>query len=493
MDFSPASNFISDTDAELRKLLDAQRQAFSSDRYPSVAQRQNRIDRLIELVLAEADALVEAMRLDFGHRSPFHSFLVDGPGITVIMKDNRSKLERWIRPERRSSGVLGLLGARARIEWQPLGVVGIIAPWNFPVSSALLPACQAFAAGNRVMVKLPEQAPRTSEHLRKAIAERFDAAEMIAVTGDAQMGAAFSRLAFDHLLFTGATSIGRHILRAAAENLVPVTLELGGKSPVVIATDADIALAAQRIAVGKMLNAGQICLAPDYVLVPSEHENQFVEHYRNAFHRMLPTLRENDDYTSIINERHLTRLQSYIDDARRHGARIMEINPANESLAGTRKIAPALVLNTTPQMKIRQEEIFGPLLPVISYSSMQEAIDHINAGPRPLGAYYFGADSDDRRRFLQQTHSGGVTLNDIMLHAGNDNLPFGGVGDSGFGSYHGFDGFRTLSHGRSIQEAAIFSLNSPFIPPHGKIMRKLMRYFSNRELVAVRKRMKQSS
>jgi coniferyl-aldehyde dehydrogenase len=419
-----------------------------------------------------------------------HSFMVDGPGIVAGMKESRNKLARWMKPEKRSSGPLAMVGARARIEWQPLGVVGVIAPWNFPVSLALVPACQAFAAGNRVMLKLSEYTPRTSELLRKAIARRFDPLELVAVTGDAQVGAQFSRLPFDHLLFTGATSVGRHILHAAADNLVPVTLELGGKSPVIVGPDADIALAAQRVAVGKMLNAGQICLAPDYALVPAGSEGKFVENFRATFTNMLPTLRDNEDYTSIISERHLARLQTYLDEAKRMGAEVIEINPAGESLAGTRKIAPALLLNTTPQMKVRQEEIFGPLLPVIPYTNIDDAVDHINSGPRPLGAYYFGGDTEQRRIFLEQTHSGGVTLNDILHHAGNENLPFGGVGASGMGSYHGIEGFRTFSHGRAVQEAPRFSLNFALKPPFSPRFRKLMRSVRDRELAAVRKRLK---
>ena len=480
------------TKESLAEMMTVQRRAYEQNRYPSLAQRYNRIDRLIELLLSEADEFVEAMRLDFGNRSPMHSFMVDGPGIVGGMKATRANLTRWMKAEPRSSGPLAFFGARSRIEWQPLGVVGVIAPWNFPVSLALLPACQALAAGNRVMLKLSEYTPRTSDLLRKAIARRFDPSELVAVTGDAGVGAEFSRLPFDHLMFTGASSVGRHILHAAADNLTPVTLELGGKSPVLIGTDADIATAAKRVAVGKVLNSGQICLAPDYVLVPAGREDEFVEHYCAEVSKMLPKLRDNEDYTSIITERHITRLQGYVEEARQLGARVIEINPAGETLEGTRKIVPAVLLNTTPQMKIRQEEIFGPLLPVITYVSIDEPIQHINAGPRPLGAYYFGADTEQRRLFLQQTHSGGVTLNDILHHAGNENLPFGGVGASGMGSYHGREGFQTFSHGRAVQIAPRFSLNFALKPPFGERFRKMMRSGRDRDLAAVRKRLKSS-
>lgn len=477
----------------LQPLLEAQRRAFEADRYPSLAVRRHRIDRLIELLLAQSEPLVEAMRLDYGHRSPIHSFLVDGPGLVAGMKDIRKNLAGWMRPERHSSGLAALFGARGRIDWQPLGVIGVIGAWNFPVALAVGPACQAFAAGNRVMVKLSEHTPRTAEVLREAMADRFDPTELVAITGDAQVGAVFSTLPFDHLFFTGGSKIGRHVLRAAADNLVPVTLELGGKSPAVVGVDADLNLAAQRIAVGKMLNAGQVCLAPDYALVPAGREEEFADCYRAAVTRMLPTLRSNDDYTAIINARHIARLRSYLDDARRLGAKIIEINPAAESFDGCGKIAPAVVLGATPAMKIMQEEVFGPLLPLVSYAGIDDVVRYINAGPRPLGAYYFGGNTSDLRYFLQQTHAGGVTINDVLHHAANENLPFGGVGESGMGSYHGIHGFRTFSHARAVQKAPRFSITFALKSPHGKRLRGMLKSMRERELKAVRKRLGQSA
>jgi coniferyl-aldehyde dehydrogenase len=367
---------------------------------------------LLEFVLAESAALVDALQQDYGIRSPTFSQMADASGLSVQMLETRKHLARWMRPEKRSAGGLGLIGARAWIQWQPLGVIGVIAPWNFPVSLALLPTCQALAAGNRVMLKVSEVTPHTAEVMRRGVASRFDASELAVITGDAEVGAAFSRLAFDHLVFTGATSVGRHILRAAAKNLVPVTLELGGKSPALLADDADFEKSATRIAVGKVINAGQICLAPDYALVPRGREDEFVRHFRDAITRMLPNLRENPDYTAVVNERHRQRVRGLLDDAVARGATAVEINPAQEPLEGSGKIAPTLVLGATPQMKIMQQEIFGPVLPVIPYSDLDEAIAIINAGPRPLGAYYFGGDTPSRRRFLDGTHSGGVTIKD---------------------------------------------------------------------------------
>jgi coniferyl-aldehyde dehydrogenase len=466
---------------DLEALLSAQRSAFLAEGPPSVEVRRLRIDRLIELLLTECKPLIQAMSTDFGHRAPMHSLLTDAAGLVPSLMQLRSRMARWMKPERRSSGFLALFGARAWVEWQPLGIVGVIAPWNFPVALALQPVAQAFAAGNRAMLKLSEYTPRTAQLLQRAIAGRFDPSELVAVTGDAGVGARFSRLPFDHLFFTGATHIGCHVMRAAADNLVPVTLELGGKSPVVIGTDADLATAATRIALGKILNAGQICLAPDYVFLPQGREQEFVNHFRNAIGTMLPSLRDNEDYTAILNERHRQRLRSYLDEASALGANVVEINPAGEMLTGSGKMAPTLVLGVTDAMKIMQEEIFGPLLPLLPYRSIDEAIGQINARPRPLGAYYFGGDTPERRRFLQRTLSGGVTFNDIMAHCGNESLPFGGVGASGMGCYHGIDGFRTFSHGRAVQTSAIFSINAMLAPPFGRNFRRVAEWLIDRE------------
>ncbi len=478
-----------DDKCRLEETFALQRTAFAGERYPSLEVRQSRIDRLIELILTCGDELAEAIALDFRHRSAHLTALVDGAGLVPSMKFTRSHLKAWMRPETKSSGMFSVLGARARIEWQPLGVVGVMASWNFPVNLALLPACQALAAGNRVMLRLSEHTPRTSQLLQRAIAERFDPAELVAVTGGVEVGVAFSQLPFQHLLFTGAASVGKEILRHAAPNLTPVTLELGGKCPLVLAPDGDLAQAARGAALGKVVNAGQICLAPDYALVPHANVHAFVNEVRGALGKMLPTLRDNPDFTAIISERHEARLRAYLDDARGHGAEIIELNPAQESLAGTGKVAPTLVVGATAEMKVMQEEIFGPILPIVAYHGLDDAIERINSMPHPLGIYYFGRDQARTHRFLQETHSGGVTINDIFHHAGNDELPFGGVGGSGMGSYHGVHGFRTFSHARSVQVGSRLSINFALVPPYGERVRWMIRSMRERELADIRKRL----
>jgi coniferyl-aldehyde dehydrogenase len=303
----------------------------------------------------------------------------------------------------------------------------------------------------------------------------FDKSELAFFSGGPEVGKEFASLPFDHIIFTGATSIGRHILHAAADNLVPVTLELGGKSPTILGRSADVAKATGRIATGKMLNAGQICLAPDYLFVPQESEAAVVEGFRQAVAEMYPALLANPDYTSVVNDRHHVRLAGYLDDARAKGAKIIEINPAQENFtaSNSHKMPLHIVLNATDDMAVMQQEIFGPVLPVMRYGHIDEAIDYVNAHDRPLGLYYFGSDKAEQRRVLDRTISGGVTVNDVLFHVGIDDLPFGGVGPSGMGSYHGIDGFRTFSHAKSVYRQGImdFSKLGGMKPPYGKTTR----------------------
>jgi coniferyl-aldehyde dehydrogenase len=384
-----------------------------------------------------------------------------------------------MRPERRRAGMpFGLLGAKARIEYQPLGVVGVISPWNFPIQLTFSPLAGILAAGNRVMIKPSEFTPRTSALMAEAFAKAFDATEISVVLGGPQTGADFASLPFDHLLFTGATNVARHVMRAAAENLVPVTLELGGKSPVVLSDSAKLEVAARRLMMGKTLNAGQICLAPDYVMVPEGKLGAFVEASTAAVGQLYPTLLDNPDYTSIVNKRHYDRLQGYLDDARAKGAEVLELNPAGEDFRQQphHKIAPHLILNPTDDMAIMQEEIFGPLLPVKTYQAFEETIDYVNAHPRPLGLYYFGESGAEERALLDRTTSGGVTLNDVIMHVAQEDLPFGGVGPSGMGAYHGYEGFKTFSHGKSIYRQSRIDMHSlGMAPPWGDKFLRLLR------------------
>ena len=440
--------------SRLNDLLTRQRAAQLRDGAPSAALRIDRLNRCIALLVDHRSEIEAALNADFGARSSVATAFTDVASSIGPLKYSRDHVARWMRTERRSPTprILGLFGAKAEVRYQPKGVVGVISPWNFPVNLTFAPLAGVLAAGNRAMVKPSEMTPVTSELLKRMLASAFDEEEIAVATGGPEVGQIFSSLAFDHIIFTGATSIGRHVLRAAAENLVPVTLELGGKSPVVIGRSADLATAAARIMNGKTLNAGQICLAPDYVLAPADRISGFIEAAKSAVSRMFPTIRDNPDYTAIVGDRHYARLAGYVEDARAKGAEIVEINPAGEDLRQQphRRIAPTLILNPSDDMKVMQEEVFGPLLPVKAYQKVDEAIDYINAHDRPLGLYYFGTDKDERDRVLDRTTSGGVSVNDVVMHVAQEELPFGGIGPAGMGAYHGYEGFREFSHRKSV-------------------------------------------
>lgn len=346
--------------------------------------------------------------------------------------------------------------AVAEVVYQPKGIVGILSPWNFPYQLVLAPLAGILAAGNRAMIKPSEVTPASAALMAELIAGAFDETEISVVQGGPTTGTAFTSLAFDPLIFTGGTAIAHHVMRAAAENLTPLTLELGGKSPVLISRSADLADAARRVMTVKTLNAGQICLAPDYVYVPEESVDAFAEHAVAAIGAMYPTLKENPDYTSIVNARHHARIVSLIDDASAKGARVIEINPAGEDFSrqSARRIPPTLILDPTENMRVLQEEIFGPVLPVVPYHDITDVIDRINARPRPLALYYFSQDQEEEARVLANTTSGGVTVNDCMSHVTAEGLPFGGVGHSGMGAYHGKFGFLTFSYPRAVYHRA---------------------------------------
>ncbi|MGC6500406.1 MAG: coniferyl aldehyde dehydrogenase [Henriciella sp.] len=462
--------------SELDRILETQKAAHLREGTPSAEKRVEWIDKSIDLLVTHGAALARAMAEDFGHRSIDQSNLTDIAGTIASLKHSRAHLRKWMRPEKRSVDFpLNLLGSRARVEYQPKGVIGIISPWNFPVNLTFAPLANVFAAGNRAMIKPSEFTEATSELMKTLIADYYSEEEVAVVTGGPEIGAAFSALAFDHLIFTGATSIAHHVMRAAAENLVPLTLELGGKSPVVLGRSANLEKAASRIMAGKTMNAGQICLAPDYAFVPEEDTREFVGAAQAAIGKMFPSgLKDNDDYTSVINQRHYDRLNSYLDDAREKGAEIVEINPGNETFAQQphHKMAPHLILNPTDDMKVMQDEIFGPILPVKSYQETSEALDYINGRPRPLGLYYFGEDAGERDQVVNGTTSGGVTVNDVVFHVAQEDLPFGGIGPSGMGSYHGRDGFMEFSHKKAIYTQTGSEMLAMMRPPYGDAFRK---------------------
>jgi coniferyl-aldehyde dehydrogenase len=465
-----------DTRARMSRLVEAQKRAQTLKGPPDSRLRKDRLKRCVALLLEHEQEFVAALNADFGSRSPDMSRFTDLASAIGPIKFARAQLDKWMKPQKRkvSPAILGLMGAKAEVRYQPKGVVGVMTPWNFPVQLAFDAIAGAFAAGNRVMLKPSEFTPATSALLAQTIDLYFDEDEMAVVLGGPEIGAAFSSLPFDHLIFTGATSVGRHVMRAAADNLTPVTLELGGKSPVLLSRGAELARSAARIMAGKTLNAGQICLAPDYVLAESESVDGFVREAKAAVAKMFPTLKDNVDYTAIINQRHFDRLRGLIEDARAQGAEIVEINPSNENFSQQehRKIPPTLILGARDTMKVMQEEIFGPVLPIQTVASFGAAIDTINARPRPLAAYYFGEDDAEAEMLINRTHSGGVTINDVIFHFAMDDLPFGGVGPSGMGAYHGHRGFIEFSHEKAIYRQMPGELLAMMRPPYGAAFRK---------------------
>lgn len=454
-----------------------QRAAFNRELPVGADARRDRLKRCIAMLVEHGSAFARAMSEDFGHRSQDQSMLTDIAASISPARNALKNLDKWMRPERRRVQFpLGLLGASARVDYQPKGVVGVISPWNFPVQLTMGPLIGIFAAGNRAMVKTSEFTPATAAVFEHVVPQFFTEDELAFFSGGPEVGQAFAKLKFDHLIFTGAAGVGRHILHAAADNLTPVTLELGGKSPVIVGKSADMKQAAERIALGKMLNAGQVCLAPDYVLVAKDCEEEMVREITRAVSVMYPTLLTNDDYTSVVNSRHRDRLRGYLDDARAKGGEVVEVNPGNEDFAASNgnKMPLYIIRNPTDDMKVMQDEIFGPVLPIKGVANTEEAIDYINAHDRPLGLYYFGRDATEETRVLEQTISGGVTVNDVIFHVSMEDLPFGGIGPSGMGSYHGKDGFKTFSHAKSIyrQPKIDVAKLAGLKPPYGAVTRK---------------------
>lgn len=463
---------------DMQDILARQKAAQLRDGAPSAEVRIERIDRCISLLLDHRRGVEDALNADFGSRSREATAFADVVSSIAPLKHARQHLRQWMKTEKRkpTPAILGLFGAKAEVRYQPKGVVGVISPWNFPVNLTFAPLAGVLAAGNRAMIKPSEYTPATSELMKTMIESAFSPEELAVVTGGPEVGEAFAHLPFDHLIFTGATGIARHVMRAASENLVPLTLELGGKSPVILGRSADLGVAAARIMNGKTLNAGQICLAPDYLLAPKDKVDGFVDAARASVAKMFPTLKDNPDYTAIVAQRHYDRIMGYVEDARAKGARVIELTPDGEDLRQQehRKIAPTLILDPTEEMKVMQEEIFGPVLPIKGYDSLDEAIGYVNRHARPLGLYYFGDDAGERERVLSATTAGGVTVNDVVMHVAQEELPFGGVGPSGMGSYHGVDGFREFSHRKAVftQIKKDIGPLQALRPPYGPAMRK---------------------
>jgi coniferyl-aldehyde dehydrogenase len=451
-----------------------QRAAFVRERYPSLAQRRDRLARLKALVATNEARFVAAVGADFGHRSAHETRLAELYIIIAEIAQAQSHLRRWMRAERVATP-LHLFPAGARIERQPVGVAGIVSPWNYPVQLALAPVVGALAAGNRVLLKPSEVTPATSALLHALVAERFDPDEFAVILGDADVGRAFTQLPFDHLFFTGSTAVGREVALAAAANLTPVTLELGGKSPALFAEDADFALTVPRLMAGKLLNAGQTCIAPDYALVQDAAVGRFVAAVKSATAVLYPAFNANADYTGIVNDRHFKRLTGLVDDARVKGATIVPLGSEGDTREGSsRTLAPLLIIGVDDTMAVMRDEIFGPLLPAETYTTIDDAIAKVNARPHPLAFYYFGRNAETRRKVLATTIAGGVTVNDTLWHFAHEGLPFGGVGASGSGAYHGEAGFLTFTHRKPVFVQPRFAATRLLNPPYGATFERVL-------------------
>lgn len=458
--------------SDLDTIFQLQCDAFRRQPNPPAGERQAHLDAVCRLLLEHGDAIAAAIDADFGHRSVHETRILEIFPALQTAKHARARVARWMRPERKSVSVWFMPG-RARIVKQPLGVVGIIVPWNYPLYLAVGPLVSALAAGNRVVVKMSEFTPRLGELFAQLI-ESYFARDLVAVVnGGVDVAQAFAAKPFNHLLFTGSTAVGQQVMRAAAENLTPVTLELGGKSPVIIAPGFPINVAARRIIWGKCLNAGQTCIAPDYVLLPEAEVQRFIDSGRDEVQRFYPDSIASADYSAIINPRHYSRLLGYLEDARAKGAQVLAL--ADGESESTRKLPPTIITGVSDDMRVMQEEIFGPLLPLVPYRHLDEALGYVAEHPRPLAMYYFDNERARIERVLHDSIAGGVTVNDTMLHIAQDELPFGGVGASGMGQYHGEEGFNTFSKRKGVFVQSRLNGLSLFKPPFGRLVETLFK------------------
>ncbi|MFM9886698.1 MAG: coniferyl aldehyde dehydrogenase [Burkholderiales bacterium] len=445
---------------------------------PDLAWRRTRLRALIDALRTHQDAIVTAVSADFGGRAESETRFIELMGPILQARHAMTDLRHWMQPRRRRTELLFITNS-AWVEYHPKGVVGVIGAWNYPLYLSLGPTIAALAAGNRVMVKMPELVPRTTELLKRVLAERFPEDEVAVFGGDLAMAEAFGAIPFNHLVFTGSPRVGRQVMRAASANLTPVTLELGGKSPALIGPKANLVDAAIRIAHGKTFNAGQTCVAPDYVMVPRGQGESFAMSVIAATQRLYPSGPADAGYTSIVSERHATRLQTLIDDAAAKGAKVMRDDPHRKRTE--RQMPLHVLVGASPDMRVMQEEIFGPILPVFEYDRLNDALDHVRKGERPLALYTFGLDQRDERLVLDSVQAGGVTIDDWGWHVMQHDLPFGGIGNSGMGTYHGEEGFRELSHARSVFKRNRWFPMGLFYPPYGNIVQRLaLRFYLGR-------------
>lgn len=472
----PATTPVAAAPASAQQLLAGQRAAFAAALPVAAPVRRARLQRAVDLLVAHADELCAAMGEDFDGRSPTFSLMNDVLGALATLKVARDRLETWMADEPRASvAPFDQFGATAWVKYQPKGVVGIIGTWNAPLYTLFAPLASVFAAGNRAVLKPSEVDPCTADLVARLVAQHFAPEELAVVTGGPEVAADFAAQPWDHLVFTGSTTVGRKVMQAAAANLVPVTLELGGKSPVLIGAGADIANAAERIAVGKAQNSGQLCVAPDTVWVPAAQRDAFVAALKAEYARLYPAIAGNADVTPAVNQRHFERVETYVADAAAHGATVETAGSAGAPCE--RRMPLRIVIEPPADSAIAQHEIFGSALVLRSYRVIDEAIAAINAGERPLALYYFGSDAVEQQKVLDQTLSGGVAINDVLMHAALEDAPFGGVGASGMGHYHGREGFLEFSHARSVYQAGSHDPRREWgmLPPYSDTFKAMLR------------------
>jgi coniferyl-aldehyde dehydrogenase len=466
---------VAPTAAALRELLERQRKEFRRAP-PSYEKRMASLKSLEAVVIDRQSEIVEAVNADFGGRARQETLALELAPLVDAIRHARRHLAKWMKPRRVSAG-LNFFPATARIIYQPLGMIGVIGAWNYPIFLALSPLVDAIAAGNHALLKPSELAPVSAELLRKIIADNFAEEYIAVVTGDATVAAKFAELPFDHLLFTGSTRVGKLIMRAASENLTPVTLELGGKCPAIVHPDYPLRTAVARILTGKLYNAGQTCLAPDYVFVHESQQEEFVNVASEVAQRLYPQWNGNPDYTKIINLPHYERLCGYVKDATARGAKMILLGEKTEGSDAENRVYPPVVLqNVDDGMRVMQEEIFGPILPVLQFREVEEALRYVNDHEHPLALYYFDYDARRVDHVLRSTASGGVTINDVIYHIAQNNLPFGGVGASGMGHYHGKAGFETFSKKKGVLMQSRFSTLALLRPPYGPLSERVIRF-----------------
>lgn len=462
-------------------ILNRQKESFKRRGVSTCEQRKEHLTRLQKAVIQYKDKLVEAAQSDFGHRSPHETLASEVLAVAGEAAAHKGKLKKWMKAQNVPFS-LQAAGAQGKIIYQPKGVVGILGAWNYPVAMIFSPLVAVLGAGNHCMIKPPDLTPAVGEVAKELIANNFDEDHITVITGDVAVAAQFAELPFDHLMFTGGTSIGQKVMLAAARNLTPVTLEMGGKSPVIISRNYPISEAVDRLLMGKCVNSGQTCIAPDYILLPEEKQQEFVDYITASYAKRYPSLVNNQDITWIINDRHHKRVLGLIDDARKKGANVVQVNPKNEQIPdSSRVVPPTIITGVTDDMAVMQQEIFGPVLPIKTYKHISEAIQYVNDRPRPLALYYFDESKEAAEEVLSQTISGGACVNDTMLHIAHENLPFGGIGPSGLGRYHGFDGFVEFSHKKGVlyqnkRFAVSKFVKAPYPPTALKVMNYVSRF-----------------